>query len=122
MTLHLKSKAALWWLAMLGYLSVLLVILAVLQYRWIGEISDAELERMKVNLQVASNQFSNDFDGEMTRLYGGFQLRNGFPTTAGPLIARYNTWAATAPFPQMVRSLYALKTFPDHSPELFKLE
>ena len=40
---------------------VLLPVLAVLQYRWLGQLSDAEGERLQRNLRSATADFTADF-------------------------------------------------------------
>ena len=48
-------------------LLVLLPALAVLQYRWAGQVSEAERERMQHNLRNAASQFRDAFDLEVGR-------------------------------------------------------
>jgi signal transduction histidine kinase len=55
-------------------LAVLLIALAVLQYRWIGEVGEAERARMRAGLQTRAADFSQEFDRELTRLYLAFHL------------------------------------------------
>ena len=50
-----------YWLAM-GSLVVICCVLAFLQYRWIGEISRAEEERLKGGLRVGLQRLSQDFN------------------------------------------------------------
>ena len=57
---HPKSSVLL-----VGLLLILLPTLAILQYRWIGEVSAAERERMESGLRAASDRFASDFDGEL---------------------------------------------------------
>ena len=92
-----------WWpLALVGFLLILLPILAVLQYRWIGEVSAAERQRLEGSLRVASGQLADDFAIEVSRLSGAFELRDGFPRDGLPLLERYQLWAETAPYPHIV--------------------
>jgi len=60
--------------ALLLLLVVLLPLLAFLQYRWIGQLSDAERERMQANLLAMMSRFSLDFDGELARTFMAFQM------------------------------------------------
>jgi signal transduction histidine kinase len=63
------------WQPMAGaVLAVLLIALAVLQYRWIGEVGEAERARMRAGLQTRAADFSQEFDRELTRLYLAFHL------------------------------------------------
>ena len=89
-----------WWpLALVGFLLILLPILAVLQYRWIGEVSAAERQRLEGSIRVASGQLADDFAIEISRLSGAFELRDGFPRDGLPMLERYQLWAETAPYP-----------------------
>ena len=45
----------------------LLPLLAVLQYRWLGQVSQGERERMKASLQTGVSHFSEDFDRELEK-------------------------------------------------------
>jgi signal transduction histidine kinase len=89
-------------------LLVLLPALAVLQYRWVGQISASEGDRMQRNLRIAAAQFRDEFDAEIGRAI--------ISLVVGPLTARegssdryteaYDTWVNTAPHPQIVSNLY----------------
>jgi signal transduction histidine kinase len=52
----------------------LLGILATLQYRWLGEVSDAERDRLRASLRTRASDFSRAFDREITHLYVAFHL------------------------------------------------
>ena len=101
---------------------ILLPLLAVLQYRWIGEVSDAERNRLESSLRVASDRFASDFDAEFSRLANGFQIRDGFPENGTPVVERYQTWLESAAYPRLVRNLYLLKLNPDGAPEFNKVD
>lgn len=101
---------------------ILLPLLAVLQYRWIGEVSAAERDRLESSLRVASDHFASDFDAELTRLANSFQIRDGYPENAAPVVERYQTWSDTSPYPRIIRNLYLLKTNPTGDPELNKID
>jgi hypothetical protein len=47
--------------------------LATLQYRWLGQVSDAERARLHVSLEQRANEFATDLDREITRTYTRFQ-------------------------------------------------
>jgi signal transduction histidine kinase len=85
-------------------LLVLLPALAVLQYRWVGQVSTAERERMQRNLRTAAAQFRENFDGEVVRAVLNLQVgpataREG---TSDRYTDRYETWLNTAAHPQVV--------------------
>ncbi len=52
----------------------LLITLAVLQYQWLGEISDGERERLQKHLQTDSQNFAEDFNKEIRSIYLTFQI------------------------------------------------
>lgn len=55
-------------------LLTLLSVLALLQYRWLGQISDGERERMQRNLQSDTERFAEDFNREIQNAYLNFQV------------------------------------------------
>ena len=60
-----KRHALLSWL-FVGVMVALTVILAVLQYRWIGEVSLAEHDRLRAGLHTSLQKLSLDFNSEIT--------------------------------------------------------
>jgi len=93
-----------------GALLVLLPALAVLQYRWVGQVSTAERERMQRNLRNAAAQFREAFDGEIVRAVISLQVG---PQTAQEGASdrytdRYDTWLNTAAHPQVVAGIFLL--------------
>jgi signal transduction histidine kinase len=88
-------------------LLVLLPALAVLQYRWVGQVSTAERERMQRNLRTAAAQFRENLDGEIVRAVLSLQVG---PATAlegasDRYTDRYETWLNTAAHPQVVAAV-----------------
>src|SRR5262245_9418732 len=55
-------------------LVALLAVLGTLQYRWLGEVSNAERERLRAGLRTLAADFGRDFDREITRTYRAFQV------------------------------------------------
>lgn len=66
-------------------LTALLITLAVFQYRWIGEVGEAERARIRAGLQTRAADFTQAFDREITQIYVAF---HGEPDTAGQEPAR----------------------------------
>jgi two-component system, OmpR family, sensor histidine kinase SenX3 len=91
--------------ALLGVIALL----ATLQYRWLGRISDAEREHMRATLNTRASGFAQDFDGELTRAYLLFQLD---PQAEGSLDSRialrYDRWQSTARYPRMIKDVYSV--------------
>jgi signal transduction histidine kinase len=93
-------------------LLVLLPTLAVLQYRWVGQVSAAERDRMQRNLRIAAAQFHDEFDLEIARAFlalqvGPFTAREG---TSDRYSETYDTWVNTAAHPQIVANTYLIDT------------
>src|SRR3954468_20018382 len=87
----------------------LIALLATLQYRWLGRISDAERDHMRATLNTRASGFAQDFDGELTRAYLLFQLD---PEATGSLESRialrYDRWQSTARYPRMIKDIYSV--------------
>jgi signal transduction histidine kinase len=97
-------------------LLVLLPALAVLQYRWVGQVSTAERERMQRNLRTAAAQFRENFDGEIVRAVLSLQVG---PATAlegasDRYTDRYETWLNTAAHPQVVAGVLLVDSEAGH--------
>ncbi len=56
-------------------LAAVLLLLAGLQYRWIGEISEADRDRLRRGLDVAAEQFRRDFNRELAGAASAFRMR-----------------------------------------------
>src|SRR5437773_12001426 len=86
----------------------LILLLATLQYKWLGQISGADRERMTALLNTRATAFGEDFDRELTRAYLLFQLdpMQGEQSPAGGLGTRNDRWQATARFPRMIKDVY----------------
>ena len=111
-------------LVMLG----LLILLALLQYRWMGQVSQADRERRHAALQETAVRFCGDFDRELTRAYFHFSLDHHeireldyahLKESASLLYAsRYSRWAASAPFPNIINGLFIVQRGRDDTPSL----
>ena len=88
----------------------LLVTLAVLQYRWVGELTRKEEEGARTALRAGLDGFSHAFDREIGLAYWRLQID---PTSlaSGDLAdfsAQYRRWTAESRAPQIVRGVYAV--------------
>lgn len=89
-------------------LAAMLATLAVLQYRWIGQTSDGERERMQKSAKLAAENLSRDFDREFTRVYLELQVdaasfeRKNWENYA----LRYQRWQTTAAYPKLVGKVF----------------
>ena len=92
-------------------LLALLPLLAVLQYHWLGQVSEGERERKKSVLTTMARQFCHDFDGELTALYLYFQpARIPFDVATDQsqddFAARYRRWRETSARPKLIKEIY----------------
>ena len=85
----------------------LIGLLATFQYRWLGQVSQAERQRMQASLSKSAIEFAQDFDREVTRAYLLFQTE---PGTADELLLRvanrFDHWQATARFPRLIKDVF----------------
>ena len=92
------------WIWLSIALAALVAGLAALQYRWLGQVSDAERDRMRASVRARATQVGEAFDREITRAYLLLQLdpatreRRDWPSYA----ARVQAWRASSAFPGMV--------------------
>ena len=94
-------------LLLVAALLVLLPLLAVLQYRWLGEVSAADRERRQANLKTSAERFCADFDRELTGTYLQMQTAAPRPGDAEEVLAtRYQNLLANAPRPKLIREIY----------------
>ena len=97
-------------------LVVLLPVLAFMQYRWVGQVSEGERERMQRNLETAAGQFRAEFDGELSQAVRDLQVstnaaRDG---SSSNYSIRYNSWLNSADHPQIVADVYLVDAENDH--------
>jgi signal transduction histidine kinase len=71
--MKLMPKRTLSSIILIASLAAILVVLAVLQYRWSGQVSEAEHERMHTSLLASMNQFRLQLNNEFQRLGFLFQ-------------------------------------------------
>jgi two-component system sensor histidine kinase SenX3 len=91
-----------------GGLLGLIALLATLQYRWLGQISGAERERMKATLHARATAYAQDVDRELTRAYLLFQL-DPVPQDQGEaavIAARHDRWLATSRYPRLIKDVF----------------
>ena len=94
-------------LAIIGVLVLLLVTLAVLQYRWLGQLSAAERDRLRAGLEHAAARFCDDVDRELGRALVTFAplLRQSQTSPGERLVERIARWRDEAPYPGLVKEV-----------------
>jgi two-component system, OmpR family, sensor histidine kinase SenX3 len=95
-------------------LILLVVLLGALQYRWLGQVSEAERAQLQRTLAQRANEFAAEFDREIG--VASTVLAIDGDALAGDrwaaLSAKYDAWHARAMFPGLVRSLYIATATP----------
>lgn len=116
----LRGKVSLSLLLVIALL-LLLPLLAFLQYRWLGQVSQAERERMLANLQRAVKEFGQEFDRELARAFLHFQLHGKMEgKDAGAQIAKlWSEWKTQAPSPQIISQLYWVDSRAGNEQQIF---
>ena len=107
------SKQKLLFSFVLSAALIALIVLAGLQYYWVGQISEGELTRAQANLTTGMQRFSEDFDRELARMYLSFQIDSETLRTRDwpDYNQRYHYWNATAPYPDLVDNVYLIEIF-----------
>lgn len=98
-------------------LVVLVAALAALQYRWLGQVSKADRDRMQASLERQARELADDFDAEVLRVYLAFQADRTVLSAhrPGDFAARYEAWHADAKYPDFVRAFYLVEAGTDAS-------
>ena len=97
---------------------LLVPVLAWMQYQWLGQLSEAERERMQRTLRTAAAQFANEFDGEISRTLAGLQVSGASLRDQDwkGYADQYSRWAANASEPRIVREVWLVDTTPGTVP------
>ncbi len=93
-------------------LLLMLPALALLQYRWVGQLGDAARDRMQRNLHNAAQQFHEAFDGEVARAFLSLQVDSAVVRDQAweRYADRYTAWAKTTAYPGLVEGVYLIDT------------
>lgn len=101
------AKKTLTWVPLL-LIVTLLPLVAVLQYRWQGTLSELEQQRMERNLRTSTDHFSDEFDRELTRVYRTFHLDNGSGVDEihQEFLDEYDDWQEESSVPALIDTVY----------------
>jgi signal transduction histidine kinase len=96
-------------------LLALLGVLAVLQYVWLGQISDAEKERVSRRLQTDTERFGEDFNREIQNAYLNFQADETLwqKKDWAQFNERYDFWREKTAYKNLIRDFYYFENKPD---------
>ena len=102
-------------------LLLLLPLLAMMQYRLLGKVSEGERERLRASLLASATRFSADFDQEITRICAAFLTAQaglaGTDTRPGLrrepwgdlLNSAYTRWHETTAYPRLIDGVYLVR-------------
>lgn len=101
-------------LVVAGALIGLIVVLGTLQWRWLGQISADQRERMLASVGSQVREFTRDFDRELTRAYFWLQVdRSGPAGVAAPdSTGHFQRWFTTAPEARLISAVYTVTLVP----------
>ncbi len=89
-------------------LILLVALLGALQYRWLGQVSEAERAQLQRSLSQRAIEFAGDFDREIALAHSMLGIDadalESDPWSA--LATRHDAWTQRAGFPTLVKALY----------------
>ena len=86
----------------------LLVVLAALQYKWLGQISDREREHLHMRLESDTKRFAEDFNREIQNAYFNFQLpsKSWRAENWEEFNKRYQFWGEKTAYKGLIKDFY----------------
>jgi signal transduction histidine kinase len=108
MTMTPVSRSRVLTLAIAAVPLLLLLVLAHLQWRWIGEVCALERHRLETTLRMTGAHLAEDVDREVTRVFAALHPDLGAPTgeRLEEMVGQLERWRAEAPYPALVRAVY----------------
>lgn len=86
-----------------------LVLLALLQFRWLGQVGEAQRQQLSRNLERDLDRLADVFDRELTRVYTFYMVGVFESLEREPLLAeRDRIWREQAPYPRLVQAVYLI--------------
>jgi signal transduction histidine kinase len=97
-----------------GLVLLLVPALAYMQYQWLGQLSEAERDRMQRTLRTAAAQFAVEFDTELSRALVSLQVDGQMirDENWSGYAQKYSAWTAGASEPRLVREVLIVDTVP----------
>jgi signal transduction histidine kinase len=107
---------------------IALIALAVLQYHWLGSVSDAEKKRLEENLEASTENFVSDLNKDFSALNQAFKIQvtnTDLDSDIDAMIgSSYLNWVSSTNYPQLIDSVYFVKNVHTEVPsiKLFKTD
>ena len=110
-----------------GFLTLMgaaLVTLAVLQYKWLGSVSEAEKERLEESLSASSENFVAEFNRNFSEVENVFRIQiSDRNVDMEELIGEaWDSWMQTSPGAGLVDSVYLIRQFGSQSPVVYRYD
>ncbi len=110
-----------------GFLTLMvgaLVTLAVLQYQWLGSVSDAEKQRLEQGIEASSENFVSDFNQVFTGLKNNFRIQvTNENTDISPLLAEsYLRWQDTFNHTDVLSEVIFIQKSEDNGVEYYRFD
>ena len=95
-------------------MTAVVVVLAVLQYRWTAQISASEQNRLKTQLETSVRDFNGEFSYDFERLCEGFEIAPQPPSSTfeAAISRQYLNWSKTTSRPGLVGALHIWQPAP----------
>lgn len=103
-------------------LAVALCSLAILQYRWVGSVSEAERKRVEETLDASTENFISDFNDVFSELTSIFRLQVASEVEEiAPVIEQSMAiWKSQAPSSELIEAIYFVRNIESENPEILK--
>jgi len=82
-------------------LAVLLFVLAFFQYKWVGQISEAEKERLQKRLDFDAQHFADDFNRILQNAY--FTFQSGGENWNDSFLEHFQVWEQKSQYPKLIK-------------------
>jgi signal transduction histidine kinase len=104
----------------IAVMTAIVITLGVVQYRWAGQISQTEQQRLQSALETSVRNFSQDFSYDFQQLCESFQLEMAGPaaTLDTRLLQRYGSWSRASATPNLVAGVHIWRADSAHAQSL----
>lgn len=104
-------------------LAAVLVALAVLQYHWSTQVSNATMTSLQANLSSSMMSWREDLNHELVSVFTALQANPMMPLQdrAAQYAQQYQSWSQTAPHPNLVSHIFLLEDAGTQQARLFQL-
>ena len=85
--------------------AAILVVLAFLQYTWVGDLSDLQFEQAQRTLNATTARFARDLGNEFRRIRATFRVRSDRPLDR-EILDEYREWFDSSEYPELIVGAY----------------